>query len=287
MEPEERAEILADLHRLADFLAEHPGLPVPRYGLAISVHAGTDTGTGDGDPAEVDSAAAILGTEPVDGPDGRRKVRHQVGNWTYEVLHIPAEAMADHEARMQAYRAFAPGEPAAADVEPETCRRCAVALVDGKCPECASYVVTYMACGDQLSDTALITPGTPLACPRHGETIAITAEQWLAEHPPELEIDPATLNDALADADEAVPVCASCGATPGNVPGGLIPVHDTGGDGATTYYCADTGACQARATKALPAATHCPDCGGKLDASGAHISARTGARMGPPVAGAQ
>jgi len=40
--------------------------------------------------------------------------------------------------------------------------------------------------------------------------------------------------------------CASCGATPGQAPGGLLAVHNTGADGSVSYYCADTGACARR-----------------------------------------
>jgi hypothetical protein len=51
------------------------------------------------------------------------------------------------------------------------------------------WPVTYdtrMACGDTIADTAPIDPGTPLHCPRHGATAAISDKQWLAEHPPEI-----------------------------------------------------------------------------------------------------
>ena len=124
----------------------------------------------------------------------------------------------------------------------EVCRRCGLELMDGECPECATCMVTFLACGDQISDTELVAPGTPMHCPRHGETIAITSEQWLAEHPPELSRDLSGDLDAIpANRIDPGSECAACGSAVD-----LVAVHDTGGDGSVLYYCDNREACQRR-----------------------------------------
>jgi hypothetical protein len=97
-----RAATIAGLREIADFLEAHPGLPVPRYGLKIAVHAGTDTGAEDdaAGRAEVDAAATILGATPTTTVGGHYEVaRAFAGGWQYEVLRIPAEAMRRHDAQ--------------------------------------------------------------------------------------------------------------------------------------------------------------------------------------------
>lgn len=54
---------------------------------------------------------------------------------------------------------------------------------------------TRMACGDSLADAAPYAEGAPMWCPRHGETTAITPEQWLGLTTVEHEAYPAGAPD--------------------------------------------------------------------------------------------
>jgi hypothetical protein len=97
-----RAEIVAGLRALADFIEAHPGLPLPQYGQhGITVHSGTDTGTC-GEVAcrtEVDAAAATLERAPVTTIGGHYQVSRTFGGGvSYRLVRIPAEVMARHAA---------------------------------------------------------------------------------------------------------------------------------------------------------------------------------------------
>ncbi|MEV4835441.1 hypothetical protein AB0K05_13020 [Nonomuraea sp. NPDC049486] len=59
-----RAEFIAGLRRLAQFLADNPKIPVPTYGQTVSVHA---CGSDDEQRATVDAVAGLLGVPVSDG----------------------------------------------------------------------------------------------------------------------------------------------------------------------------------------------------------------------------
>lgn len=59
-----RAEFIAGLRRLAQFLADNPKIPVPSYGETVSVHA---CGSDDERRAAVDQVAGLLGVPVSDG----------------------------------------------------------------------------------------------------------------------------------------------------------------------------------------------------------------------------
>jgi hypothetical protein len=97
-----REEYIAGLRAIADLLEANPALPVEHYptGLKVSIGADLDIRDEDAARAAVDSAAAILGVQPRTTIGGHYEaVRPFSGGLTYGVLHIPAEVMADHEAR--------------------------------------------------------------------------------------------------------------------------------------------------------------------------------------------
>lgn len=122
--PEQRADIIAGLREVADFLEAHPKLPVEQHwGLSFSTWIDTDADDEAG-TAIVDAAAAILGTEPT-GDSHYRVSRTFRGGVYYEVIRIASGHMSDYQARMARLREIeasesASGPPAEQQEEGET-----------------------------------------------------------------------------------------------------------------------------------------------------------------------
>jgi hypothetical protein len=108
-----RAKVIDGLRQLADYLADHPDVPVTRYGWDLNIYADSD----DGDAAataEVDRIAAILGVTPADDTTrgGHYIATRCFGLISYRAVHVPERRMAEHHALMS-YRdcvTLAPGE---------------------------------------------------------------------------------------------------------------------------------------------------------------------------------
>jgi hypothetical protein len=93
-----RAQMIVGLRTLADYLEDHPDLPVPDYGGDVSVYP---DGSEAEQRAEIDRIAAILGVNPTDntGRDGHYTAEKTLGRITYRAVHIPSRARARHHAR--------------------------------------------------------------------------------------------------------------------------------------------------------------------------------------------
>jgi hypothetical protein len=137
-----REEYIAGLRELADLLEANPCLPAEAYPSGITVHVGPDlrVRADDDAAAVVDAAAAVLGVETRTTTGGHYEaVRQLPGGLSYRVLHIPAEVMADHEARNSYSRNIQTG---GVDSESWTCAGCAGQMIgrrpaDDRCHDCA------------------------------------------------------------------------------------------------------------------------------------------------------
>ena len=94
--PDPRAELIADLRRLADWLETNPDVPVQPWAHFELTHF-PPNGDDEQEFAEVDRIAAIIGTEVTIEAD-RRKARQEFGRVAYEAMAISAERMARHQA---------------------------------------------------------------------------------------------------------------------------------------------------------------------------------------------
>jgi hypothetical protein len=95
----ERAELIAGLRSLADYLDADPSVPAPPYGWKVAVYA---EGTDSEQFAQVDLVAEIVGEQPVDrrAVTGHHHVRRSFGPVTYEFTAIAEWRMAQHRAGM-------------------------------------------------------------------------------------------------------------------------------------------------------------------------------------------
>jgi hypothetical protein len=88
--PVPRADVIAGLRQLADFLDDHPAIPTAPYGwdVLVSTHEHTDQAG----KASVDHIAAILGVRVDDqtGDGGHYCADRAFGPITYRAFHIPA-----------------------------------------------------------------------------------------------------------------------------------------------------------------------------------------------------
>lgn len=92
----DRTEMVAGLRALADFLEQHPDLPLPYHIDATPYLCGSD----EDDRAAVDLAAGILGVQAYVKTFGQHyeAVCHFGGKVQYRALAIPAATMAKHHA---------------------------------------------------------------------------------------------------------------------------------------------------------------------------------------------
>jgi hypothetical protein len=95
-----RAKVVGGLRQLADWLDDHPDLPVAPFGWEVNVYPHQD------DPAasraEVDRIAATLGTQVADdtGQGGHYRAQRIFGLISYGAVHIPARNIATYDALM-------------------------------------------------------------------------------------------------------------------------------------------------------------------------------------------
>ena len=102
----ERAAFIAGLRGLADFLAAHPGVPVPPGYHETTILVFPD---GDSDAerrAGVDRAAAVLGVRAAG--TGHYGAERGFGPVTYKALAISSAHRADYDAQMSYYGAVVP-----------------------------------------------------------------------------------------------------------------------------------------------------------------------------------
>ncbi|GAB2828948.1 hypothetical protein GCM10027176_36430 [Actinoallomurus bryophytorum] len=109
-----RAQTIAGLRTLADFLETNPAVPVREYGAEYTVFPRADD-----DPterAEIDRIAAALGETVTDdtGRGGHYRVSKTFGRITYSAVHVSARQQAAHQAHMSYAPAFHIGDTAAA-----------------------------------------------------------------------------------------------------------------------------------------------------------------------------
>jgi hypothetical protein len=109
---QERADFIAGLCNLADFLASNPTVPVPRFGTSILVSAQW----ADDKRGFVDEFATLTGVEIDDrwDADGHYSARAAFGPVEYEAYAVSKPAMDAHDA-LWSYRDCV--QPEAASVE--------------------------------------------------------------------------------------------------------------------------------------------------------------------------
>src|SRR5450755_4537522 len=103
-----RARVTSGLRQAADYLDQHPGIPVSEHGWTLLSFPPRDDD--DADRAEVDRVAAILGVTPADdtADGGHYRAVLAFGPVTYEFVHIPARQQAAHRALMSYAGAITP-----------------------------------------------------------------------------------------------------------------------------------------------------------------------------------
>ncbi len=100
-----RDRLIADLRGMADFLDQHPQLPVPRFGpVRVSVHPRYNTAdtTETEALAEVERVAALLGVTP-QVKAGQHVVAVKLGMTEYEVVLV-TQAAIDRDKARNSYR---------------------------------------------------------------------------------------------------------------------------------------------------------------------------------------
>jgi hypothetical protein len=96
-DPKNRAEFIASLDLLAEFLAKNPDVPVPVHGAEITLHANLYE---DGGKAQIEYIAHLLHARIFDEtPDGHCTVYRTFGRIGYGAVSIPGTAKARREAR--------------------------------------------------------------------------------------------------------------------------------------------------------------------------------------------
>ncbi len=93
----DRAEFIASLRQLADFLDTNPAVPVPMYGADLLLPADTYE---DGGKEQVEHIARLLGA-PIDDatPDGHYTAERPFGCLRYRAASIPGPWNAAYDAR--------------------------------------------------------------------------------------------------------------------------------------------------------------------------------------------
>lgn len=101
-----RAQTIAGLRALAEFLEDNPRVPVRELGEEYTVFARREDDATE--RAEVDTIAAALGAAVTDetGDGGHYMVSKTFGRITYRAVHIPARRRDAHEALMTYAPAF-------------------------------------------------------------------------------------------------------------------------------------------------------------------------------------
>jgi hypothetical protein len=114
-----RTQVIDGLRQLADYLQDHPGVPVNEYGWNLNAYPLKDDETAG--RAEVDRVADILGVQADDqtSDGGHYTAAKTFGRITYEVIHVTARRQAAYHALMSYAGAITPDDTKAADDSPE------------------------------------------------------------------------------------------------------------------------------------------------------------------------
>jgi hypothetical protein len=107
-----RADLIAGLHALADFLGANPALPIPEFSADLLVHV---RGTDPEQRTEVDRVADLLDVSVDDrtARGGHYTAARGFGPVEYRCIAIPAKVMALHEARRTYANSLVPNGEAA------------------------------------------------------------------------------------------------------------------------------------------------------------------------------
>jgi hypothetical protein len=103
-----RARVTDGLRQAADYLDQHPDVPVSEHGWTLLSFPAP--GDDDAGRAEVDRVAAVLGVTHVDdtADGGHYRAVRTFGPVTYKIVHIPARQQAAHRALMSYSGAVTP-----------------------------------------------------------------------------------------------------------------------------------------------------------------------------------
>ena len=85
-----RAKVISGLRQLADWLDEHPDVPVPPFGWDLNVYTHADDDAAS--RADVDQIAAILGAQVQDDTarGGHYRTQRSFGLISYGAVHVSA-----------------------------------------------------------------------------------------------------------------------------------------------------------------------------------------------------
>ncbi len=108
--PPDRDAFIEGLRELAAYLAQHPTVPVPKYGAHITLYAAA---TDDGGRGQVNHIACLLNATTTDDTalGGHYRTGRDFGPIHYGALSIPATTMAIHEASSSYYGCVIPDTP--------------------------------------------------------------------------------------------------------------------------------------------------------------------------------
>ena len=106
-----RQQFIDGLRELADYLAAHPTIPVPRHGSEINLHLDS---TDEGGRLQVRKIARKLGATVIDetSDGGHYYAQKDFGPITYRALSIPQSCMAQHYALHSYEGSVIPDTPA-------------------------------------------------------------------------------------------------------------------------------------------------------------------------------
>ena len=110
-DPDARAAFITGLYQLADYLAEHVGIPVPEHGTAILVALGEQE---DGTRPDIDYVASEY-LWPVRDEDGCYETCRVFGPVTYKIYSLTRARMARHYAHSSYWGSVTPGTPDGSD----------------------------------------------------------------------------------------------------------------------------------------------------------------------------
>jgi|SRR5215468_7220052 len=105
-DPDARQAFITGLYQLADYLADHPGIPVPEYGTSILVPLGEQE---DGCRTEIDYLAGEY-LWPVHDKDGSYEAYRNFGPVGYTVYSLTKASRARHKADSSYWGCVTPDE---------------------------------------------------------------------------------------------------------------------------------------------------------------------------------
>jgi hypothetical protein len=105
-----RTQTISGLRQLADYLDQHPDIPVAQFGWGLMTFARRDDDAAG--QAEVDQVADILGAQVHDDTanGGHYTAARTFGRITYEFIHVTARSRALHRAHMSYADAVTPDD---------------------------------------------------------------------------------------------------------------------------------------------------------------------------------